>query len=68
MGIFSLELYYYNFVDLVGKRKPIEMILPANADVEGYDSIVYLVYFGSVADADRSDYVAQSKHLIRFFD
>jgi len=68
MGIFSLELYYYNFVDLVGKRKPLEMILPANADVEGYDSIVYLVYFGSVADADRSDYVAQSKYLIRFFD
>lgn len=68
MGIFNLELYYYNFVDLVGKKEPLETILPANADIEGYDSVVYLVYFGAIDDADRSEYVARSKSLIEFYE
>ena len=64
--LFGLELYYYTFIDLVGKKEPIEMVLPANNDVEGYDSIVYQVYFGSVEDATRNTTLAKEPNLVTF--
>ena len=64
--MFGYELYYYNFIDLLGKKNPIKMILPSNEEIEGYDSIVYEVYFGSVANAKRSSYVAMERNLIDF--
>ena len=66
--LFGLELCYYTFIDLVGKNKPIKMILPCNSDIEGYDSIVYQVYFGNVADATRSDYEAMHSSMIKFIE
>ena len=66
--LFGYELYYFNFVDLVGKNEPIMMTLPANADIEGYDSIVYEAYFGKVTDAKRSTYEAMSKYMIEFIE
>ncbi|MBO4940280.1 MAG: leucine-rich repeat protein [Clostridia bacterium] len=65
--LFGLELYYYNFIDLVGKKEPIQMILPANEDVKGYDSVVFEAYFGKVEDSARSEYVAMEKAMIDFF-
>ncbi len=66
--MFGYELYYFNFVDLLGKKEPIEMILPRNTNLEGYDSLVYLVYFGEADDAPISDYVAMEKSLIQFYE
>lgn len=66
--LFGYELYYFNFIDLLGKKEPIEMILPRNAKLEGYDSLVYLVYFGKVSDAPISDYIAMEKSLIEFYE
>lgn len=67
--LFGYELYYYNFIDLLGKNKPIEIVLPRNKKLEGYDSLVYLVYFGKVgADTPVSDYVAMEKSLIEFYE
>ncbi len=66
--LFGLELYYNNFIDLVGKNAPIKMILPQNADLSGYDALPYEVYFGKVADAERSDYVAMENNLIKFIE
>ena len=66
--LFKLELYYYTFIDLVGKRTPITMVLPANEELQGYDSTVFKAYFGYVSDATRSDYVAQEKNMIDFID
>ena len=66
--IFGYELYYFNFIDLLGKKEPIQMILPNNADVEGYDSLVYEVYFGKVEDALRSDYVAMQNSMLTFYE
>lgn len=66
--IFQYELAYFNFIDLLGKKNPITMVLPSNAKVEGYDALVYLVYFGKVEDALRSDYEAMEKSLIEFYD
>lgn len=68
LDMFGLELYYYNFIDLVGKQKPISMILPANEGIEGYDSIVYEVYFGKVQDAKRSSYIAMDKSMVEFYE
>ncbi len=64
--LFGFELYYYNFIDLAGKKEPISMVLPSNADITGYDSIVYEAYFGSVDKAMRSNYVAMEKNMINF--
>lgn len=66
--VFGLELYYYNFIDLVGKKAPIKMILPKNSGLIGYDSIVYEVYFGKDSEANHSDYEAMNKSLIQFID
>ena len=66
--LFELELYYSNFIDLVGKNEPIKMILPKNADLSGYDALPYEVYFGKVEDAERSDYVAMENNLIKFIE
>ncbi|HBF15295.1 MAG TPA: hypothetical protein DDW30_06395 [Clostridiales bacterium] len=64
--LFGYELCYYNFIDLLGKTAPIHMILPANEDAQGYDGICYLVTFGTVAEAERSDYIAMDKTLSDF--
>ena len=66
--VFELELCYYTFIDLAGKKEPIKMILPANEDTEGYDGIVYLVCFGKVEDAEHSTYVAMDKTTANFID
>lgn len=60
------EFYYFNFVNMVGKNNPLNLILPSNSDVRGYDSIVYQAYFGQVSDATRSDHVAQDDQTTRF--
>ena len=66
--LFELELCYYTFIDLAGKKEPIKMILPSNTDVEGYDGIIYLVCFGKVEDAEHSSYVAMDKTTTNFID
>ena len=42
------------------------MILPSNSDISGYDSLVYEVYFGKAANAQRSTYVAMQTNLRNF--
>lgn len=64
--LFGYELYYYNFIDLAGKKAPISMVLPSNKDIEGYDSLVFEAYFGKVEDSMRSGYVAMEKNMIEF--
>lgn len=66
--VFELELCYYTFIDLAGKKEPIKMILPSNTDVEGYDGIIYLVCFGELENAEHSDYVAMDKMTAGFID
>ena len=66
--LFGYFLCYYNFIDLVGKKESINMILPNNENIEGYDSIVYEVYFGKVEDAARSEYEAMDKSMINFIE
>ena len=67
-SLYGWELCYYNFIDLAGKFKPIKMILPANPDISGYDSLVYEAYFGKVSDAERSSYVAMQTNMRSFVD
>ena len=66
--IFGYELYYFNFIDMLGKKEAIQMILPNNAEVEGYDSLVYEVYFGKIKDALRSDYTAMENSMLEFYE
>lgn len=46
-NMFGYYLYYYNFVDLVGKAKSLTMIVPANDEIYGYDAMPYQMYFGT---------------------
>lgn len=64
----AFELCYYNFIDLVGKKKPIQMTLPANSGLIGYDSLVYEGLFGKVENASRSTYVAMEQSMVDFID
>ena len=66
--LFGLELCYYTFIDLVGKTEKIDMILPVNPELEGYDSLVYYVYFGTVEEAERNTYLAKETNLIKFVE
>lgn len=66
IDLFGYELYYYNFIDLVGKKNPIGLIIPDSPDIEGYDSLVYQVYFGLLEDAEISDYEPMHKNMITF--
>ena len=38
-------MYYAQFIDLVGKTKKMNIIIPGNEDVSGYDNILYQLYF-----------------------
>ena len=67
-ALFEWELCYYNIIGLVGTFNPIKMILPANQDISGYDSLIYEAYFGKVADAERSDYVAMQTSMRDFVE
>lgn len=66
IDLFGYELYYYNFIDLVGKKNPIGLIVPDSPEIEGYDSLVYQVYFGLLEDAEISDYEPMHKNMIIF--
>ncbi len=62
------QLCYYNFVDLVGKKAPIQMLLPVNLNISGYDSMIYEGYFGKAAAAQRSSYTAMELNLRNFIE
>ncbi len=66
--LFGLELYYCTFVDVVGKVEPLEMVLPKNDTLSGYDALPYEAYFGAVEDAKRNDYIAMDESLAEFIE
>lgn len=66
--LFGAELYYHTFVDMVGKRQPIAMILPANEKLTGYDTLVFTAYFGGMSKALRSEYVAMDANMAQFIN
>lgn len=66
--LFGLDMCYMNFVDLLGKKEPLKMVVPSNANISGYDSIVYEVYFGELKDAERSSFVAMENSMAKFIE
>ena len=66
--LFGYELCYYTFIDLAGKCEAIDMIIPANKEVVGYDGLIYTMYFGDVKDAERNTYLAKETNLIKFLE
>ena len=68
VNLFGYELYYYTFIDLVGKKEPIGLIIPDNDEIEGYDSIVFEGFFGKLENAEISDYQPMHKNMITFVE
>ena len=66
--LFEYEFLYFNFINLVGKKLPINMTVPANSNITGYDNLIYEVYFGKLSSAKRSDYEAQETNMYNFVD
>ena len=66
--LFGLDMCYMNFVDLLGKKEPLKMVVPSNSNISGYDSIVYEVYFGELKDAERSSFVAMENSMAQFIE
>ena len=65
--IFGTELCYCNFIDVLGKYDKINIVLPKNEVLEGYDSLVYQTYF-DVENADISDKIAMNTNTATFVE
>ena len=65
--IFGTELCYCNFIDVLGKYDKINIVLPKNEVLEGYDSLVYQTYF-DVENADRSEKIAMNTNTATFVE
>ncbi len=69
MNLFGLELSYYNFVDLAGANRSINLWVPRtlSGTTEGYDSLVYRAIFGDSAITDYS-YLAMDSNMSAFIE
>lgn len=65
--MFQEEIYYANFIDLIGRNNPLKITLPANSDISGYDSIFYSVYF-DIDNATRSSYTAMDSYTVNYLE
>lgn len=60
-------MYYAQFIDLVGKTKKMNIIIPGNEDVSGYDNILYQLYF-DLDNKTVSDYIAMDSYSIDYLN
>lgn len=67
-SLFGLEIYYCTFIDLAGKKEPISMTIPLNANDDSYATIVYELFFGNISKANRSTYTAKEQALKDFVE
>ena len=44
------------------------MILPNNEELDGYDNLIYLAYFGNYQEASRTTNISKSKELVSFLE
>ena len=58
---------FRNMIGMEGKSGKLNIILPKNKDVEGYDSILYGLFF-DLEKAEKSDYVAINKYSIDYLN
>ena len=60
-------LYYGQFVDIVGNAKKLNIIVPANEEVSGYDGILYNLYF-DLSKLEKSEYIAINQNSIDYLN
>ena len=60
-------MYYAQFIDLVGKTKKMNITIPGNEDVSGYDNILYQLYF-DLDNKTVSDYIAMDSYSIDYLN
>ena len=60
-------LYYGQFVDMIGKTKKLNIVIPANEDVTGYDGTLYNLYF-DLNNIQTSDYIALNQTSIDYLN
>ncbi len=58
-------LYYAQFKDLIGKTTKLNIIVPANEDLKGYDDVVYNLYF-NLDKLQKSNYIALNDYSIDY--
>lgn len=60
-------LYYAQFKNLIGTVDKLNIVLPSNKGLEGYDNLLYTLYFDT-DNATKSKYVAKDKYTINYLD
>ncbi len=60
-------LYYGQFKDMVGKAEKLNIIIPANKDVTGYDGTLYKLYF-DLEKLEKSEYIALNSTSIDYLN
>ena len=65
--VWQEDLYYANFIDLIGRNNPISIILPNNKDLSGYDTVFYDVYF-DLANKTISNYTAMDSYAVSYLE
>ena len=58
---------FRNMIGMEGKNGKLNIVLPKNTDVEGYDGILYDLYF-NLDDIKTSDYEAMNKYSIDYLN
>ena len=66
-NLFSEDLYYANFIDLIGRNEGLKITLPSNAKLQGYDSIFFDVYF-DMDNATISSYEAMDSYTVQYLE
>ncbi len=62
------DTYYYGqFVDWIGLATKLNIILPSNKNLEGYDNVLYKLYF-DVENATISNVVSKDKYTLDFIN
>lgn len=67
-NVYGNILYYTNFVNLIGKNKPLNLIVPNNSKLNGYNSIIFEVYFGGIDNAQKSKYTAMDSYSVSYLE
>ena len=60
-------LYYAQFKDLIGKASKMDIVIPANEEVSGYDNILYQLYF-DLENLTKSEYIALNENSLDYLN
>ncbi len=65
--VWQEDLYYANFKDLIGRDTPLQITLPNNKNLSGYDTVFFDVYF-DLENKTISNYTAMDEYAVSYLE